>query len=158
MKYKYWSRQKKTNFKNAWTGFIVIIAFFALAIYREDLAPATKMISPIPNKVQAKEVKITPKPPTDEEIFAYAVKVWGKEGKDILIKMFNCFYSESGWNYKAVNVNKNSTKDAGIAQINDIHGMSLQDRLDYKKNIDKAYQIYLGRGRSFNAWYGSACY
>lgn len=162
MKYysKYWNRQLKLRRHWADLTLIWIFSIILMAFLTDKLKTPERFISPIADKTFAHEY-VFPTPtstvPTDEEIFTYAVKVWGKEGKHILIKMFNCFYSESGWRYDAIGVNKNGTRDVGLAQVNDIHGMSLEDRLDYKKNIDKAYQIYLGRGKNFSAWYGSLC-
>jgi hypothetical protein len=41
---------------------------------------------------------------------------------------------ESKFNVNAINVNKNSTVDVGIFQINSIHkDIALQDKIDYKK-------------------------
>ena len=163
MKYKYYSKDKKRDIKNRLLIIVWLLSFSLLAVYRSNPPKAEKIVSPISNKkfinkVEAKEPKTVQSVPADQEIFTYAIKVWGKEGRHILIKMFNCFYSESGWRYDALHENTNGTVDAGLAQINDIHGLSLQDRIDYKKNIDKAYEIYIGRGKSFSAWYGSACY
>lgn len=90
------------------------------------------------------------------EIIAYITKKFEPEGKHVVIQAINCFYSESGLRSNAVGVNKNGSNDVGIAQINSIHGMSTEDRMDYKKNIDKAYKIYKRRG--WEAWYGKDCH
>lgn len=90
-----------------------------------------------------------------EQIVAYITKVFAPEGKHIVVKAIQCFYGESGLRSDAVGVNKNGTNDVGVAQINSIHGMSTEDRLNFKKNIDKAYKIYKSRG--FSAWYAPTC-
>jgi len=82
-------------------------------------------------------------------------KVFKNEGKATVVKAINCFYSESKLNTLAYNFNTNGTSDAGVAQINDVHGMSIEDRQDYKKNIKKAYKIFKKRG--WSAWYAPAC-
>lgn len=91
-----------------------------------------------------------------EQIVAYITKKFAPEGKHVVVQAINCFYSESGLRSNAVGVNKNGTNDVGVAQINSIHGMSTEDRMDYKKNIDKAYKIYKSRG-NWSAWYGKGC-
>lgn len=92
-----------------------------------------------------------------EQIVAYITKVFAPEGKHVVVQAINCFYSESGLRSNAVGINRNGTNDVGVAQINSIHGMSTEDRMDYKKNIDKAYKIYKSRGNNFDAWYAKGC-
>ena len=58
--------------------------------------------------------------------------------------------AESGLRADAVGVNRNGTKDAGIFQINDVHGHSLEERLDVSNNIRIAREIYDRRG--WDAW------
>ena len=91
-----------------------------------------------------------------EQIVAYITKKFAPEGKHVVVQAINCFYSESGLRSNAVGVNRNGSNDVGVAQINSIHGMSTEDRMDYKKNIDKAYKIYKSRG-NWSAWYGKGC-
>lgn len=91
-----------------------------------------------------------------EKIVAYITKKFSPEGKHVVVQAINCFYSESGLRSNAVGVNKNGSNDVGVAQINSIHGMSTEDRMNYKKNIDKAYKIYKSRG-NWSAWYGKGC-
>jgi len=89
-------------------------------------------------------------------VVAEIIRVFGQKGKEDALWAINCFYGESRWRYNAVNdTNSNGTWDVGVAQINDVHGMSVPDRMDYKKNIKKAYEIYLRRGKS--AWYSPRC-
>jgi len=90
-----------------------------------------------------------------QEITDYVIKKFEPEGRQVAVKALACFISESGLRNEAVNVNHNGTNDVGVAQINSIHGLSTEDRMNYKKNIDKAYQIYKSRG--WNAWYGAYC-
>lgn len=95
--------------------------------------------------------------PTLENIVAYITKVFEPEGKHIVVRAINCFYSESGLRPDAVNTsNSNGTVDRGIAQINSIWKMKPEDAHNYRKNIDKAYEIYKRSG-SFRPWYGKAC-
>ena len=59
--------------------------------------------------------------------------------------------AESGLNPKAINnKNTNGTTDAGLFQINDIHGYSVEDRLDVDKNISMAKKVYDRQG--LTAW------
>ena len=60
---------------------------------------------------------------------------------------------ESGLRPNAINKNTNGTFDLGIGQINDVHSkrISRADRLDFVKNIDYGYKLFLEQG--FNPWY-----
>lgn len=93
--------------------------------------------------------------PTKANIISYIARKWEKHGTAETVKAINCFYSESGLNTEAYGYNNNGTSDYGIAQINTIHGMSVTDMKDYRKNIDKAHDIYMRRG--WSAWYGKLC-
>ena len=49
--------------------------------------------------------------------------------------------AESGLNPKAVNWNRNGSKDVGVFQINDKHGWSTEERFDWEKNIRMAKDL-----------------
>lgn len=94
------------------------------------------------------------------EIVAYIAYKFEPEGKDVVVRAINCFYSESGLRSNAVGQNNDApkSKDFGVAQLNDYwHNLTEEQKTDYKANIDKAYDIYKGRGNSFEAWYGKLC-
>jgi len=94
------------------------------------------------------------------EIVAYIAYKFEPEGKDVVVKAINCFYSESGLRSNAVGQNSDGprSKDWNVAQLNDYwHNLSEEEKTDYKANIDRAYQIYKGRGGNFSAWYGKLC-
>lgn len=95
--------------------------------------------------------------PTKTNIIAYIAKVFEPEGTAVQVRAIRCFYSESGLRTEAYNYNTNGTEDRGVAQINSIHGMKTSDAHNFKMNINKAYQIYKGRGSNFSAWYGKDC-
>ncbi len=99
---------------------------------------------------------VTYKPPTVGDVVAEIAYIFEPEGTAVVVRAINCFYSESGLNPSAVHLNYNGTHDGGIAQINDIWKMSLDERFDYIANIKKAHEIYL-RSHSFNLWYGRGC-
>ena len=117
------------------------------------------IISPLADApyVYASEPTPTPTPaPTLENIVAYIAKVFEPEGKQVVVKAIQCFYAESGLRPEAYNYNSNGTEDFGIAQINSIWGMKVDDAHDFRKNIDKAYEIYK-RSHSFRPWYAKEC-
>ena len=58
---------------------------------------------------------------------------------------------ESGLRSNAVHLNYNGTYDIGVFQINDVHGLSWDYRMDYIKNIDYAYMMS-GGGVNWAAW------
>ena len=50
--------------------------------------------------------------------------------------------AESGLKYDAIGKNTNGTLDVGLFQINDIHGHSVEERLDIERNVEIAYELY----------------
>lgn len=60
--------------------------------------------------------------------------------------------AESSWNPKATGVNNNGSNDAGLWQINSIHGLSDIDRYDYKASTHWAINHYKKRG--WQPWFG----
>jgi hypothetical protein len=58
---------------------------------------------------------------------------------------------ESGFNPSATHKNSNNSWDVGVMQLNDVHGLSWAYRLDYKLNIQYAYQMRLAQG-NWGAW------
>lgn len=100
------------------------------------------------------------KPATVPNIVAYIAEKWEKHGTGEVVKAINCFYSESGLRPNAVGQNSDGpkSKDHGVAQLNDYwHKLTDVQKTNYIANIDKAYEIYKGRGNSWSAWYGKLC-
>lgn len=94
-----------------------------------------------------------------EQITDYIIKKFQPYGRTVAVQALACFISESGLRPDAVNVNSDAVKstDVGIAQINLYwHRESAENMTDWKKNIDKAEQIYKQR-KNFSSWYGKAC-
>lgn len=87
----------------------------------------------------------------------YQLMRFEKYGEKTAIKSLWCSLGESGLNPNAYNWNTNNTADVGLFQINDVHGMSVEDRQNPYKNIDKALSIFEGRGNNFSAWYSPYC-
>lgn len=138
-----------------WTLFISAMVGALLYVTQEEV------VSPCPEdrgcSVKVHTVYASDDSTELEQIVAYITKKFAPEGKHVVVKAIQCFYGESGLRNNAVGVNKNGSNDVGVAQINSIHGMSTEDRMNYKKNIDKAYKIYKSRGNTFDAWYAPAC-
>lgn len=120
--------------------------------------------SPVLTKTEEQEgetrIEPTPMPSELEQIVAYIARKFEPEGKDVVVRAINCFYSESGLRANAVgqNTDKHRSKDHGVAQLNDYwHNLTPEMKTDIYANIDKAYEIYKGRGGNFSAWYGKLC-
>ena len=113
--------------------------------------PVKVQVSPTPTP-QLKVVELimptaTPTPTDKEEIIAEIVRVFGEEAPNA----FNVLYCENrGLNPEAVNWNSNGSWDAGIFQVNQIHGYTMDQMKDYKQNIRAAKKIFDGRG--WTAW------
>lgn len=135
---------------------LVLVLLIVITCLVGSYVASRRIISPVGDNPIIKVVYASEEVPEFEKIVAYITKKFAPEGKHVVVQAINCFYSESGLRSNAVGVNKNGSNDVGVAQINSIHGMSTEDRMDYKKNIDKAYKIYKSRG-NFSAWYGKLC-
>lgn len=109
-----------------------------------------QMPSPTPQLQVVEKVVFptaTPTPTDKEAIIAEIVRVFGEDAPEA----FNVLYCENrGLRPDAENWNRNGTWDAGIFQINQIHGHSIEDMKDYKKNIQVAKKIFDNRG--WTAW------
>ena len=66
--------------------------------------------------------------------------------------------AESGLNPRAINRNRDGSKDIGIFQINDRHGWSDEDRFDWKTNIRIAKELRNRRGWTEWAVYNNGSY
>lgn len=167
MKYKRGTNQYRKREKNvlwyipAYIGVIAIFAIVSLLIKKdvtEKVWAEQTIVSAYVEPTQP--VSPTPTPTELEEIVAYIARKFEPEGKDVVVRAINCFYSESGLRTSAVGQNTDShkSKDWGIAQLNDYyHNLSEKEKTDIRANIDRAYRIYKGRGNSFSAWYGKLC-
>lgn len=124
-----------------------------------DAIPASPSATPTPS-VEQDSTGGEDAPSELERIVAYIARTFEPEGKDVVVRAINCFYSESGLRRDAVGQNSDAprSKDHGIAQLNDYwHKLTEAQKTDIKANIDKAYEIYKGRGGNFSAWYGKLC-
>lgn len=92
-------------------------------------------------------VKIETQPIGKSDIEKEIIRVFGHQAKEALCiaKM------ESGYRPTAANHNTNGTWDLGVFQINDVHRMSWNDRMDPHKNIAKAKEIRDSWG-NWHAW------
>lgn len=141
---------------------VILIILFAQYYKNQGKAEAYSeayILSPLPDNGQFNvDIQAEPVVPSEkEQIIAYITKLWEKHGTQEVVHAINCFYSESGLRSDAYGINKNGTNDAGVAQINSIHKMSVEERFNWKKNLDKAYEIYTSWGNSWDAWYGRSC-
>lgn len=62
---------------------------------------------------------------------------------DLMLNIAEC---ESHFKNDAIHHNNNQSIDIGIFQLNDIHGLSAEDRLDSEKNIDYAIKLIKRNG------------
>ena len=117
--------------------------------YTEPVEIVETLVAPTPEPTP-EVVEPTPEPKTQrQEIIEYIVEVFEEDAPNA----FNVLYCENkGLRADAVNWNSNDTWDAGIFQINQVHGYTMEEMKDYRKNVDAAYKIFLGRG-----WSSWAC-
>jgi len=66
------------------------------------------------------------------------------QGIMTMIRIAKC---ESGYRADAMGINKNSTADRGVFQLNSIHkGISNADAFNYELNIRYAYKMFINQG------------
>ncbi len=169
MSYRRGSNQfKKKERNNLW----MIPAYFAVIIILGIICTLTRydtvekvwaeqpIVSAYVSPTPYKAIALSPTPTELENIVTYITKVFEPEGKDVVVRAINCFYSESGLRANAVgqNTDEHQSKDYGVAQLNGYwHNLSDAEKTTIKANIDRAYKIYKGRGGNFSAWYGKGC-
>lgn len=83
-----------------------------------------------------------------QQILAYIVEVFGDDADDAITIINKC--ENSSFNPEAENWNSNGTWDAGIFQVNEVHGYTMEEMKDWKQNVDAAYKIFKSRG--WEAW------
>jgi hypothetical protein len=108
-------------------------------------------------KYELRKIREEETRPTKTNVISYIAKTFESEGAAVQVRAIRCFYSESGLRTEAYNFNSNGTEDRGVAQINSVHGMKPEDAHDYRKNIEKAYEIYKQAGKTFRPWFGKDC-
>lgn len=134
---------------------IVLVVIIALTYISQ---PVQKPVSPCPesgcvveyiSKVHAAEpVLETYNAPS--HIVDLIIQYFGDEAQNALKIVGTC---ENGkWNPTAVNHNRNGSWDAGIFQINSVHGYSQEYLFNPENNIKAAKKIFNGRG-----WTSWAC-
>ena len=132
------------------------LLFFSLVGVILHLTEAP-VLSPCPEQGCFVKTVMAKEPKSElQEIIDYIVKVFSPEGDRVVTQALSCFISESHLNPKAYNWNTNSTADVGIAQINDVHGLTVEQRQNWKFSVDYAYKLYKQQG--FRPWYGSGCH
>ncbi|HUN54301.1 MAG TPA: transglycosylase SLT domain-containing protein [Smithella sp.] len=100
------------------------------------------------------EITEEEQPPYFSNIETEIADVFGTESRIALAVA----KAESGLNPKAINRNRDGSKDVGIFQINDRHGWSDEERLDWKTNIRLAKELRDSRGWGEWAVYNDGTY
>lgn len=81
-------------------------------------------------------------------ILDYIVEVFGDDSADAITLINKC--ENHAFNPHAENWNSNGTWDAGVFQVNEIHGYSMEEMKDWKLNIEVAKKIFDASG--WSAW------
>jgi hypothetical protein len=145
-------KQQKKNLKNAVTFLLWITFFVASAIYREvTIEKPRTIISPLPQKAYAKEV--TPTPNTWDANAKLIIDTFRDLGKEQTMTALRVFYCESKLENVQNNKEPNGTNSWGIAQINSIHNLPDEIRLDVVKSLQWAKAKVIRDG-----WYAWSCY
>lgn len=137
-------------------GIIFILIFLLLNILGQSKRTEPRpLISPIASvkEVEAQEPTPTPILSQKEQINKEIKDVFGEQAE--LAK--HVAFCESSLNPEATHKNNDGTIDVGLFQINSIHNQKTEDMLNYKKNIEYAYKLFLNQG--LQPWISSEdCY
>ena len=144
------------NSRKIITQWLIVLTVIIAVVYMSQ--PVQTPVSPCPEsgcvlptvpKVEAAEpVLETYNAPS--YIVDLIIKYFGDEAQNALKIVGTC---ENGkWNPTAVNHNRNGSWDAGIFQINSVHGYTQEYLFNPENNIKAAKKIFNGRG-----WTSWAC-
>lgn len=130
--------------------FILLLTGLVIGIYTYKFSPPIFKTYSV--KVEAIEEVITPTPtPTDAEVVGQIVVEFAEHDRHVIKQAIDIFYCESGLRWNAENYkNSNGSNDGGVAQINSVHGFTMDERLDYIKNLQIAHKMYDRQG--WNPW------
>lgn len=145
-------RRKQLRRKIVFTTFLLLLALYIISKIEtlnpvRALAPSQFDVVYVEKQVEViKEVEVDRTFDSEkQQILGYIVEVFGDDSVDAI----NVVYCENrGLRPDAENWNSNGTWDAGIFQVNQIHGQSMEDMKDWKKNIDFAYKLFKRGGWS----------
>lgn len=144
-------------------GLYLLLATMALSAYLNyRFQPLQATLSPCPDTgcvmLQVQKVEAA-EPTTDnrsikDQAIEYIYKIFGDDASKMVTIIGEC--ENKGWNPKAVNTNKNGSKDYNLAQVNDLNGRrdkqcaGLDYRNNWKDNLDCAKIIKDSQG--LKAW------
>lgn len=140
----------KLKLRIFYTIFFFLSVYGVVELLREPVVSPCAESGCFVKTVYAKEEKTEL-----EQITQYIVEKFQPLGRDAAVWALGCFISESKLNPQAYNFNSNKTWDFGIAQWNQVHGQSIDEIRDWKKQINLAFDLYKKYGKK--PWYGSAC-
>jgi hypothetical protein len=148
--------------KNFYTATALFILLATMVLVSGWWKKSSEIISPLPSKianiqVYARDVVREVEVPKDyrfttekQQIMAYIVEKFGDRADDAIAMLNKC--ENNKLDPKATNWNRNGTWDTGIFQINQVHGYSMEEMQNWKKNIDVAHKIYTAHKNTFYAW------
>lgn len=135
-----------------------LVCGFLLSVFGNARSvQAGNLINPYVGQLEVpKQTEPTPTPTPiayyseRHDIEDYIREVFGEDADKMIQIIDKC--ENKGWDEDAVNWNRNGTWDVGIAMINQVHGRTMEDMKDYRKNIDQAHRVYRNAGNSFSPW------
>lgn len=144
--------------RSNWSGLILLISIMSLSAYLNYRFQPVELHRPLVGEVKAQELPVqtimeAPKTIKDQAI-EYIYQIFGDDADEMITIIGTC--ENKGWNPKAVNTNKNGSKDYNLAQVNDLNGRrdkqcaGLDYRNNWKDNLDCAKIIRDSQG--LKAW------
>lgn len=141
--YKYLGKTYAKNRPLIGVVWLIFISYFVFNLHPHQQVKSNPepllVVSPSPSPIVLSD---------EEQMIGYLVETFGADTDLAITLLLEC--ENKRFDPKAVHYNTNGTVDRGLFQINSVHGG--EELLDWKTNIDKAYQIYHASGDKFTAW------
>lgn len=140
---------KQTFGNNLLITAVIVSAFVGFDIQRDNnMHIEVKASEPTPTIVPTPSSTPFVVPNTPKEYIRY---IFGETAGAKAITMLETCENKQ-LRTDAVNWNGNGTTDAGLFQVNSIHGYTHEQLFDFKLNTRIAYKIYKNAGYSFSPW------
>src|SRR3990167_10234527 len=150
-KYFNWLGLSQKAYHNTlWLTLLVLILGWVFYLFYKPPELISAVIEQYPSGICGTCMKPSPHPETYKtQVLKYIVDKFGDASPDAIVLLRKC--ENSTFSDKAINVNKNGTKDFSVFQINTIHAKKYGTAFmsNWRVNVDVAYEIYKSRGNTF---------
>jgi hypothetical protein len=140
-----YDRRHKKTIKNVRFGMFVLFSLLLMVVIGGIYEQETKPVFASPLAIGLPTPTPTPTISWSDNV-KMIVEEFKDQGIDVTLQAIKIAKCESGLREKAFGRNTNGSTDAGVFQINSVHGLPDSVRFDYIKNIKAAKKLYLDQG------------